>query len=132
MRLQLITCVLPTLLVLGMGEPAQAQSVIGTAKISPKTLAQASAPAQTQPSSSTNRPFVLEPENELPGVSFNGRAVREKIAGSCAASSASICYDYRTGRAVYRPAREWMPEINGLKRESLSVKRDKVVLHYSF
>lgn len=131
MRATLQILLLPTLLSLGLAEHAQAQSASFPAKVSPKTLAQA-APAPTQPSPATNRPFLLEPENELPGVTFNSRLEREKIAGSCAASSASLCYDYRTGRAVYRPAREWMPEINGLRRESMSVKRDKVVLQYSF
>jgi hypothetical protein len=131
MRVFCQACLLAALPGLGLPAHVFAQSMGFTAKVSPKTLAQA-APQTTRPSTATNRPFVLEPENELPGVSFNTRLEREQISGACSSSSASLCYDYRTGRAVYRPARKLMPEISGMRRESLTVKRDKVVLHYSF
>lgn len=100
-------------------------------KVSAKILAQASTDSQSA-AVATNRPFRLEQDNEIPGLTFNSSLERAAIPGSCAAAGASLCYDYRTGRAVYRPARNLMPEIAGMKRESLSVKRDKVTFHYSF
>lgn len=43
-----------------------------------------------------------------------------------------LCYDPTNGHIVYKPARELMPDIPGLKRENISVKRDRVVFRYSF
>lgn len=57
---------------------------------------------------------------------------REPIPGSCSTSGDALCYDYRTGRAVFTPARELMPEIDGMRRENLTLKRDKVTFNYSF
>ena len=57
---------------------------------------------------------------------------REHIPGSCSASSNTLCYDYKSGRAVYKPARQLMPEISGMRRESLTLKRDKITFNYSF
>jgi hypothetical protein len=58
--------------------------------------------------------------------------VRETIPGACSTSGGALCYDYMTGRAVLTQARELMPEISGMRRESLTLKRDKVTFNYSF
>lgn len=84
------------------------------------------------PSAATNRPFRLGLENEISSLTFHSAPEHAAVPGSCSASASSLCYDYRTGRAVYRPARNLMPEIAGMRRESLSLKRDKVTFHYSF
>ena len=52
--------------------------------------------------------------------------------GSCETATTALCYDLRDGRVVYRRAREYMPRINGLTPESISVRRDRVVFKYSF
>lgn len=57
---------------------------------------------------------------------------REPIPGACSTSGGALCYDYRAGRAVFTPARELMPEISGMRREGLTLKRDKVTFNYSF
>jgi hypothetical protein len=44
----------------------------------------------------------------------------------------SLCYDSSSGRIVYKPARMLMPEIPGMQRENISVKRDRIVFRYSF
>ena len=51
---------------------------------------------------------------------------------ACKADSTSLCYDYRTGKAIYKPSKEWVPNIIGLKAEGLSAKRDRVTFLYSF
>ncbi len=123
-------CVLVALATLSLGSlGADAQA--STATVSPKLLAQASIGSQPS-AAATNRPFRPEPDNDIPGLTLNAALDRSPIPGSCSASGNSLCYDYRTGRAVYRPARNLMPEISGMKRESLSIKRDKVTFHYSF
>ena len=44
----------------------------------------------------------------------------------------AICYNVASGRIDFRPARNWMPDLPGLQRETISVKRDRIVLKYSF
>jgi hypothetical protein len=55
----------------------------------------------------------------------------EESRSSCSGER-SLCYDPHSGRIVYKPARNLMPEIPGLQRENISVKRDRIVLRYSF
>jgi hypothetical protein len=70
--------------------------------------------------------------NSLPdlnnGVDLDGRT----LTGACSQASTDVCYDYKQGRLIYRPARNWMPEISGFKPEHISVRRDKVTFQYSF
>ena len=44
----------------------------------------------------------------------------------------SLCYDPESRRIVYKPARGLMPEIPGLRRENISVRRDRITFKYSF
>ena len=50
---------------------------------------------------------------------------------SCSGTNA-LCYDPHSGRIVYKPARALMPDLPGLQRENISVKRDRITLRYSF
>jgi len=68
----------------------------------------------------------------LPALTPYAGLEREPIPGSCAVSTSMVCYDYRDGRAVFKPSRGLMPEIAGMRRESLTLKRDKITLNYSF
>jgi hypothetical protein len=43
-----------------------------------------------------------------------------------------LCYDQNSGHIVYKPARQFMPEINGLTPENISIKRDRIIFRYSF
>ena len=56
----------------------------------------------------------------------------EQQSRSSCNSDRSLCYDAASGRIVYKPARALMPDIPGLTRENISVKRDRIVLRYSF
>jgi hypothetical protein len=51
---------------------------------------------------------------------------------SCKNDSAVVCYDYRRGQSMIPLTRSLMPDVPGLKKEGLSVKRDKVMVRYSF
>lgn len=55
----------------------------------------------------------------------------EQSRSSCSGQS-SLCYDQETGRIVYKPARNFMPDIPGLTRDNISVKRDRIVFRYTF
>jgi hypothetical protein len=76
-------------------------------------------------------PFVSpssEPELEL----IPRRHARAESSRSSCAGERSLCYDAGSGRIVYKPARQLMPEIPGLQRENISIKRDRIVLRYSW
>ena len=55
----------------------------------------------------------------------------EQSRSSCSGTN-SLCYDPGSGRIVYKPARALMPDLPGLQRENISVKRDRITLRYSF
>lgn len=77
-------------------------------------------------------PFVL-PLTSAPDPDFMPPVDHrlEQSRSSCG-SDRSLCYDAASGRIVYKPARALMPDIPGLQRENISVKRDRIVLRYSF
>jgi len=81
--------------------------------------------------SHTSAPFVTpssEPELDL----LPRRDPRLEQSRSSCSGQNSLCYDPHSGRIVYKPARNYMPDIPGLTRENISVKRDRVTLRYSF
>jgi hypothetical protein len=43
-----------------------------------------------------------------------------------------VCYEAAEGRVVYRGARRYMPSWQGMEPEGLSLRRDRLVLRYSF
>ena len=81
---------------------------------------------------SRHAPFMAptgEPELEL--VLPRPDARQEASRSSCSGDR-SLCYDPASGRIVYKPARAFMPDLPGLQPENISVKRDRIVLRYSF
>ncbi len=50
---------------------------------------------------------------------------------ACKADSV-VCYDYRKRQSVMPATRAFMPEVRGLTKEGLTVKRDRVAFSYSF
>jgi hypothetical protein len=50
----------------------------------------------------------------------------------CEFSARAVCYDLTEGRVVYRGARAYMPAIEGLTPESLSLRANRVTFKYSF
>jgi hypothetical protein len=77
-------------------------------------------------------PFVLPPSSAPePHLVPHVDERLEQSRSSCR-SDRSLCYDAASGRIVYKPARALMPDIPGLQRENISVKRDKIVLRYTF
>ena len=79
----------------------------------------------------TYAPFVnpsSEPELDL----APRRDPRLTHSRSSCEGDRTLCYDQVSGRIVYKPARQLMPEIPGLQRENISIKRDRIILRYSF
>ena len=68
-------------------------------------------------------PFLLMQEEQ------DRRSVR---GGTCEAAARDLCFDAVDGRIVYRSARKFMPQFDGLTPESVSVRSNRVTLKYSF
>ena len=78
-----------------------------------------------------NAPFVT-PLAE-PALDLAPRASQRHSPNSACGPESTLCYDMSDGgRIVFRPARKLMPDLPGLTRENISVKRDRVVFRYSF
>ena len=56
---------------------------------------------------------------------------REAPKSACE-STRDLCYDLADRRIVYRPARNFMPSMNGLKAENVSLRHNRLVFKYSF
>lgn len=76
-------------------------------------------------------PFMFAPGDE-PDVDFITRQDPVEESPSACNAQRALCYDSRSGHIVYRPARNFMPDLPGLQRENISVKRDRIVFRYSF
>jgi hypothetical protein len=72
---------------------------------------------------------VGEPERE---PLFSQHDARQDQSRSSCESQRDLCYDNTSGRIVYKPARQFMPGLPGLQADSISLKRDKIVLKYTF
>jgi len=97
----------------------------------PLKLRSKAAVSAVMPAPRASAPFMAstgEPELEL---APSGDPRLESSRSSCSGER-SLCYDPTSGRIVYKPARALMPEIPGLRRENISVKRDRVTFRYSF
>ena len=79
-----------------------------------------------------NAPFVTAlSQHDQPILSSQHDHRLEQSRSSCS-SERPLCYDQESGRIVYKPARHLMPDIPGLTRENISVKRDRIIFRYSF
>ncbi len=68
----------------------------------------------------------------LPELLMQEEQERRGPSGACQHNSTALCYDLADRRVVYRPARAYMPHLEGLRAESVSLRHNKIVLKYSF
>ena len=96
-------------------------------QLKPKLLASSTA-------ASAPAPFTAVPQSEdARALDLGAAAPRREGARSACGIDSTWCYDATEGgRIVYKPARRFMPQINGLTPENISVKRDRIVFRYSF
>jgi hypothetical protein len=89
--------------------------------VTPVTPAQpGNAPFMSSPSAEPDLMLIAPPQN-----------AQEATRSSCNGER-SLCYDSVSGRVVYKPARAFMPAFPGLRPENISLKRNQLVLRYSF
>lgn len=96
--------------------------------ITQEMLQQAPTPLQPSKSAPARLGGEIEPQiifREIPKTV-------EQIPNACSRTSGSLCFDYRTGHAVYKPMRTLLPAISGMTPHNLSLRRDKIVAQYTF
>lgn len=51
---------------------------------------------------------------------------------ACKNDTVFVCYDYRRGQSVVPFTRLFLPDLPGMKKEGMTIKRDKILVRYSF
>ena len=91
-----------------------------------KTMAAAGEPAKD-----AQAPF-RHARDPMPELVLREEDERRGPMAACANVASAVCYDVGSGRIVYRGARQYMPTVDGLTPESISLRRGRVTLRYSF
>ncbi len=76
-------------------------------------------------------PFTAA-RDPLPQLLMMEEQERRGLRSSCDAAATTLCFDAADGRGVYRGARKFMPQVDGLRAESVSLRGNRVTLKYSF
>ena len=119
-RLIVATAIFATL-----GFAAQANEV-SDVSLKNKALASAAAPVPK-----SDAPFVNS-RDPLPQLLMQEEQARRGPRGACEAAATDLCFDAADGRVVYRPARKYMPQFDGLRAESVALRSNRVTFKYSF
>jgi hypothetical protein len=96
-----------------------------------KSRAMASASASAVVASTSQAPFT-QARDPFPELILRDEQERRVAKGACQHAAGDLCYDLADGRIVYRPIRQYMPKFEGLTPENVSLKRDRIVIKYSF
>ena len=105
--------------------PVSAPPVKSTRALSIKQALRAAEPVNAQQTVVRHDSLTRENYHDTP------KNVRH-LPNGCDQNSGSLCYDYRTGRALYKPMRKLLPDVPGLTPHNLSIHRDKIVAQYTF
>jgi hypothetical protein len=81
--------------------------------------------------SSSAAPFTYA-HDPMPQLVLLDDQEKTVAQSACDSSVKQVCYDVGSQRIVYRGAREYMPSVQGMRPESLSVRHNRVVFSYSF
>jgi hypothetical protein len=114
-----------TALLAGLALPAAASEGV---ELSMKSKSMAAA---GEPAKNAQAPF-RHARDPMPELVLREAEERRGPAGACESASGSVCYDMASGKIVYRGARKYMPQVDGLKPESVSLRRGRLTLRYSF
>ena len=90
-----------------------------------------SAAASAIPAKLADAPFNSG-RDPLPELLLREEQERRTPRGECNASATALCYDLAERRVVYRAARGYMPKVDGLRPEAISLRHNSLVFKYSF
>jgi hypothetical protein len=87
--------------------------------------------AKSVETSNLTAPFVsrAEPASEM---SLGAPALSSGRSVPCADGLTALCYDANNRGLIYRGARDFMPRVDGLTPEGVALRRDRLILRYSF
>jgi hypothetical protein len=123
-----------TAIIASLAFSAQANDGVELA-LKSKALAAASSSATMNisgtPSKQLQAPFTSV-RDPLPELLMAEEQERRAVRGGCDYAAHDVCYDLADGRIVYRGARAFMPKIEGLKAESVSLRTNRISFKYSF
>jgi hypothetical protein len=94
-------------------------------RLKPKAAISVAAPSPSY------APFVLT-ASPVPELDLQGNAPRPDSRRPSCDPGGALCYNSASRQIDFRPARNLMPDLPGLKRENISVSRHWVVFRYSF
>ena len=97
-------------------------------ELSLRTKALASAGAAPK---QVDAPFATG-RDRMPQLLMLEEQERRGPRGACDFTTQDLCYDLADGRLVYRPARQYMPAVDGLRAESVTLRHNRIVFKYSF
>jgi hypothetical protein len=125
--------------ILSLAFAAQAND---TGEISLRSKALASAPTAALSAPSFSAPALSSPKHgealpasgrdPLPQLLLLDEQNEGAPRAECGTATRDFCYDLTQRRIVYRAARQYMPTLAGLSPEGVTVRRNRVVLTYSF
>ncbi len=76
-------------------------------------------------------PFLSSDEDSL-DLDFVPHPESRRGSPSTCDGDRTLCYDPSNGHIVYKPIRNFMPDLPGLQRENISVNRHRILFKYSF
>jgi hypothetical protein len=89
------------------------------------------AAAAVMPAKQADAPFQTG-RDPLPELMMREEQERRGPRGACEVSTTALCYDLADRRVNFRAARQYMPQFEGLRAESVSLRHDRLVLKYTF
>ena len=96
-----------------------------------RSQSQAAIAAAVPPARTTEAPFRSF-RDPLPELTLRDELASRGPRRAGCENASELCYDLAEGRVVYRAARAYMPTIEGLRAENISVRQDRIVFKYSF
>jgi hypothetical protein len=119
-----------TMLALALALAAAPATTDAAAPAGEKGLRLAPKEAIAASPASRHAPFVFSQED--PDLDFIPHPESRRGSPSSCDGARSLCYDPTNGHIVYKPVRNFMPDIPGLQRENISVNRHRILFKYSF
>ena len=77
-------------------------------------------------------PYANDARDSLASLTAPPVDAAFKNAPNACRADSIVCYDYRKRHSVVPMTKSVMPDVPGLKKEGLAIKRDRVAFNYSF
>jgi hypothetical protein len=113
------------------GPPAWAAE-LPPATFAPPTLKITAEALQSQREPSKAFEAALRGDDRIAIMLRTPTQAEEMLPDRCRDPGASLCYDARTRKVIYKPMRKLLPEIPGMTPHNLALSRNKITASYTF